>query len=135
KVQIADLEKQLSTLTQEADRLNQERMRYLEILRNADTFKKFKSLQKEHSQQQAHLNYLEHQRERLAKVLDLSKTLNDLELRRKQVIQDTTTAIAQGSPTCTSIAKEFHSLVKQVLNLKGSFYPFINTSGNVDFKI
>jgi len=135
RAQITELEKQLATLTTEADRLNGERVRCLEILRNADTFKKYKALQKEYSQQQAQLNYLEHQCERLKKVLDLSKTLTELELRRKQVIQDSTTAIAQGSPTCTSIAKEFHSLVKQVLNLKGSFYPSINASGNIDFKV
>jgi uncharacterized protein YydD (DUF2326 family) len=135
KAQITTLETQLTTLKNEADRLNQVRVRYLEILRNADTFKKFKALQREYAQQQASLNYLENQREWLAKVLDLSKTLNDLELQRKKVIQDATTAIAQGSPTCTSIAKEFHALVKQVLNLKGSFYPFINANGNIDFKI
>jgi hypothetical protein len=53
-----------------------------DFLRNADTFKKYKALQKEYSQQQAQLNYLEHQRERLKKVLDLSKNLTELELRR-----------------------------------------------------
>jgi uncharacterized protein YydD (DUF2326 family) len=135
KQQITALEKQLVDLKTEADRLNQERVRYLEILRNADTFKKFKSLQKEFAQQQAHLNYLEQLRDRLAKVLDISKALTALELERKQVIQDTKTAIDEGSETCNTIAKEFHALVKTVLNLKGSFYPAVNTNGNIDFKI
>jgi uncharacterized protein YydD (DUF2326 family) len=135
KKQIADLEKQLTALKADADRLNQERVRYLEILRNADTFKKFKALQKEFSQQQAHLSYLEQQRERLGKVLQISKALNTLELERKRVIQDTKTAIEEGSETCNTIAKEFHGLVKAVLNLKGSFYPTLNTNGNIDFKI
>jgi uncharacterized protein YydD (DUF2326 family) len=81
------------------------------------------------------LGSITNQCKRLAKVLDLTKQLNDLELKRKQIIQDTTTAVAAGSNTGTMIAREFHALVKQVLNLKGSFYPVVNTSGNIDFKI
>src|SRR5216684_1052361 len=77
-----DLETQQGTLDAEGARLNTERVQSLALLRSANTFDKFKALQKDFAKQQGELNYLLQQRTRLSKVIELTKQLRELERDR-----------------------------------------------------
>jgi uncharacterized protein YydD (DUF2326 family) len=133
--QIKDLETQQATLDEEAARLNKERVDALALLRSANTFDKFKALQKEFAKQQGELNYLVQQRTRLMKVLELSKQLRDLERDRDDAAATLKDAVDHPTGRQQEIAVEFGNLVRRVLDLDGVFYPRINTNGNIEFHI
>jgi len=133
--QIKDLESQQATLDAEGARLNTERVESLALLRSANTFDKFKGLQKEFSKQQGELNYLLQQRTRLTKVLELSKQLRDLERDRDDAAATLKDAVDHPTNRQREVAVEFSNLVRRVLDLDGVFFPRINTNGNIEFRI
>jgi uncharacterized protein YydD (DUF2326 family) len=133
--QIKELETQQATLDGEGARLNTERVQALALVRSANTFDKFKALQKEFAKQQGELNYLLQQRTRLAKVLELSKQLRELERDRDDAAATLKDAVDNPTKRQQEIAVEFSTLVRRVLDLEGFFFPRINTNGNIEFKI
>jgi uncharacterized protein YydD (DUF2326 family) len=133
--QIKEFEAQRDSLTKEAQTLNQERVQLLALLDTEDTFKKFKGLQKEHSQQQAELQYLLAQKERLDKVLAISRDLHQLERERDEQVEKLKDAMVEPTNRTKEIQIEFHRLVQKVLDLTGEFYLRVNQSGNVEFTI
>lgn len=135
KGQIRELEGELEKLNREATELNLRRVHYLELLRNADAFKKFKALQREHATQRAQLTYRETQLERLSQVREMTRELRNLEIKRKQLVDEITNDVERDNPIKKKIALEFHALVRRVLDLTGSFYATMNRSGNVDFMV
>ena len=70
--QIKALESELAEMRAQLEDLNQKRVEYLRVLRNADTFKKFKGLQRILSENQAEVTYMAGQIERLGRVRELS---------------------------------------------------------------
>ena len=135
KGQIRELEQELEIMNREATELSQRRVHYLELLRNADAFKKFKALQREHADQRAQLTYRETQLERLSQVREMTRELRNLEIKRKQLVDDITNDVERDNPTKKKIALQFHALVKSVLDLNGSFYVAMNRGGNVEFMV
>ena len=133
--QIRDLETQQATLDAEGTRLNTERVTALSLLRSANTFDKFKALQKEFGKQQGELNYLIQQRTRLAKVLELSKQLRDLERDRDDAAATLKDAVDHPTNRQQEVAVEFSNLIRRVLDLDGFFFPRLNTNGNIEFRI
>ena len=135
KGQIRELEHEFEAMNQEATQLSQKRVHYLELLRNADAFKKFKSLQREHADQRAQLTYRETQLERLSQVREITRELRNLEIKRKQLVDDITNDVERDNVIKKKIALQFHSLVKRVLDLNGAFYVAMNRGGNVEFMV
>lgn len=135
KGQIRELEGELEKLNAEALELNLRRVHYLELLRTADAFKKFKALQREHAAQRAQLTYRETQMHRLSQVREMTRELRGLEIKRKQLVDEITNETERDNLVKTRIALEFHSLVRRVLDLNGSFYVAMNRSGNVEFVV
>ncbi|HLM83521.1 MAG TPA: DUF2326 domain-containing protein [Terriglobales bacterium] len=135
KGQIRELEQELEAMNREATELSQRRVHYLELLRNADAFKKFKALQREHADQRAQLTYRETQLERLSQVREMTRELRNLEIKRKQLVDEITNDVERDNATTKKIALQFHALVKRVLDLNGSFYVAVNRGGNVEFMV
>jgi uncharacterized protein YydD (DUF2326 family) len=133
--QIKDLETQQANLDTEGTRLNAERVQALALVRSANTFDKFKALQKEFAKQQGQLNYLVEQRMRLEKVRELSRQLWDLERDRDDAAATLKDAVDNPTNRQQEIAVEFSHLVKRVLDIEGVFYPRLNANGNIEFKI
>jgi len=135
KEQIRELEQELEAMNREATELNQKRVHYLELLKNENAFKKFKALQHEHANQRAQLTYRETQLERLSQVREMTRELRNLEIKRKQLVDEITNDIERENPIKKKIALEFHGLVRRVLGLNGSFYVTMNRSGNIEFVV
>src|SRR5260370_38150298 len=87
RVGIEELKCQRDALTEEHRKQGEERQRLMAIVRQADTFRKYKALQGEQSQRRARLAYLETQLARVDAVADIERNLRDLRARK-----DATTA-------------------------------------------
>jgi uncharacterized protein YydD (DUF2326 family) len=133
--QVKALEAEVSEMRAELSTLNTKRVEYLRILRNADTFKKFKALQRILSQNQADVVYMEGQIERLGRVRDIARQIRTVELERQELINQITTDVESPGSTSKRVSVEFHNLVRRVLSLDGQFYVTLNRSANLEFKI
>lgn len=133
--QMKSLEAEVAEMRSDLDALNGKRMEYLRILRNADTFKKFKGLQRILSQNQAEVAYMEGQIERLGRVRKLAARVRTIDVERQELINQITTDVESPGSTSKRVSVEFHNLVRRVLGLDGEFYVTLNRSSNLDFKI
>ncbi|MGD9922486.1 MAG: DUF2326 domain-containing protein, partial [Pseudorhodoplanes sp.] len=112
-----------------------ERQRLMEVIKEADTFRKYKSLQKEQAQRRAQLAFLESEMARLDAVSEIERALRDLRGKRDVATTDIEKSLEHGSPQKTSVTKYFNRYVKQVLGIAGEFIVSRNSSGNIDFSI
>lgn len=133
--QVRSLEKELADLNREATELNERRGEMLRILQNADSFRKFEALQREQASKVAELTYTEDQLRRLSVVRELTGKLRELELDRERAVNEVTEQVDIGTDVSKRVALEFHSLVRRILDLDGSFYVVVNRSGNIEFRI
>src|ERR1700721_1104418 len=113
--QVKILEAEVEEMRAQGDELNAKRIEYLRVLRNVDTFKKFKALQKILSQNQATVTYMEGQIERLTRVRDLARQIRNVDVERQEVINRITTDVESPGSTTKRISVEFHNLVRRVL--------------------
>lgn len=132
---INELQTKRDLLSQEHRQQSDERQRLLSIVQQADTFKKYKALQREQSERRGALNFLEGQLARVDAVADIDRQLR--ELRGK--IDTATTAIEKsletGSPIQAAVTRFFNRYVKQILGINGEFIVSRNTNGNIEFDI
>lgn len=133
--QVKKLEVEVSEMRLELSALNTKRIEYLRILRNADTFKKFKALQKILSQNQADVAYMEGQIERLNRVREIARQIRTIEVERQELINQITVDVESPGSTSKRVSIEFHNLVRRVLGLDGQFYVTLNRNSNLEFKI
>ena len=133
--QVRELEASREQLSKEAQDLNQERVRLMELLGGEDTFKKFKGLQKAHAGHQGELRYLVAQRENLEKVIEISRQIRELERERDEAAAKLKDTVQKPTSRTKAIQIEFNDLVHRVLDLTGEFYLTINQSGNVEFRV
>jgi uncharacterized protein YydD (DUF2326 family) len=133
--QVKALDEEIAVMRLQLEEFNGRRMEYLRVLRNADTFKKFKALQKILSQHQADIAFMEGQIQRLNKVRDLARQIRAIEVDRQEVINRITTDVETPGSITKQVNVEFHSLVSRVLDLDGKFYVTLNKSSNIEFKI
>jgi uncharacterized protein YydD (DUF2326 family) len=133
--QVKALEAEVAEMRGQLADLNAKRVEFLRVLRNADTFKKFKGLQRILSQNQAEVAYMEGQIERLGRVRELARQIRTVEVDRQELINQITTDVESPASVSKRISVEFHSLVRRVLDLDGQFYVTLNRSSNLEFKI
>ena len=136
------LKKQLEILTQEASALevqrkalNARRRDYLKVLRGANTFEKFKGLQRELSDSTAELTYMRGQADKLRAVVKISDEINKLDRTRNRVVDEIGRMVREGNDTQEALALTFDKYVRRVLDLHGTFYVRRNAQGNMEFKV
>ena len=115
--------------------LDQKRRGYLRVIRGADTFDKFKALQRELTEQKAELTYLDKQYEKLQAVAKLSAQIDELERERSKAVTEIKTGLHRGSPIQKRVALEFNNFVRRLLDCNAQFYITQNKHGNLEFKI
>lgn len=133
--QIKNLDEQRKDLLKRKTSLNNKRKNLLSIIRDSDTFSKYKKLQNNLAEQRAELVYLEGQLERLSDIRKLNKKLRDDQKRLNDLIDKLSTYPEIENQIFKSIRKEFNSLVSRILDLNGLLYISQNTEGNLEFKI
>jgi uncharacterized protein YydD (DUF2326 family) len=116
-------------------RQSAERQRLLAIVKEADTFRKYKSLQKEQAERRAALTFLESELTRVDAVGEIERTLRDLRSKRDAVTTEIEKSLERGSPLKGAVTRYFNRFVKQVLGIAGEFIVSRNSSGNIEFEI
>lgn len=135
KQKITELVAQRDSLIAELTQLNDERQRLLHIIKNADTFRKYKLLQKEYSERRGELTFLEGQLARIDAVEAIDQRLRERRQKRDEQITAIEVSLQRGSPIKTAVTQLFNRYVKQVLNINGEFIVGKNKSGNLEFEI
>jgi uncharacterized protein YydD (DUF2326 family) len=82
------LEEEQGVLLGRKSDLDSRRERHLKVLRNHETFEKFKALQRELTEQKSQLFYLEQQREKLEAVAVTAREVREVERDRGRVVED-----------------------------------------------
>lgn len=132
---IKELKERQDVLNDEHIRLNDERQRLLSIIQQADTFKKYKALQKELGERRATLTFLENQLARVDAVADIERRLRELRARRDAATTAIERSLALGSPLKLAVTRYFNRFVRQVLNIQGEFIVSRNSHDNIEFDI
>lgn len=112
-----------------------ERQKLMTIVQEADTFRKYKALQKEQSERRGTLAFLENQLARVDAITELERQLRDLRTKRDAATTDIEKSLERGSPVQKEVTRTFNRFVKQVLGINGEFIVGRNTNGNIDFEI
>lgn len=115
--------------------LDARREAQLRILRNTDTFDKFKALQRELTGQQAQLVYLTEQRKKLDAVALTARQVREAERDRGRVVDEIKAMISKPSVVYERFQKIFNEYCQRVMDHEGIFYFRINNSDNLDYKV
>lgn len=124
-----------NTLRDERNEQDEKRQKFSSILHSSDTLEKFKSLQRNLSEQRAELTYLEGQYARLNAINVIETQINELKRERSKAQDAIKAQIIEGTPPEKRIARNFSTYCKRVLDHDGLFYLNQNTAGNVEFVI
>jgi uncharacterized protein YydD (DUF2326 family) len=128
------LAEEVALLERKAD-LDRQREQRLRVLRDADTFEKFKALQNGLSRERANIVYLEEQRKKLAFVAELSRQMREAERDRGRVVDEIKAMVTRPSPVFERFTTTFNNYCLRVLNHEGLFFFRVNTNDNFDYSI
>lgn len=115
--------------------LDNQREAHLRLLRNTDTFDKFKVLQKDLTKQRAELVYKEEQRKKLEIVAATGRRIRELDRDRGRLVDEIKAMVTKQSPIYKKFQEVFNSYCRRVLSQEGRFFFFINSNDNLDYKI
>jgi len=132
---IKKLQDKQDKLNTEHKRLSDERQQLLAIVQEADTFQKYKALQKEQTERRAMLAFLENQLQRIDAVTLIDRRLRELRAKRDAAMTDIEKSLEVGSPIKTEVTRYFNRFVKQVLKINGEFIVSRNSNSNLEFEI
>jgi len=133
--QIKSLSEEREKLTVEHIQLNNQRQELLQVIRDANTFRKYKAFQMELVEKRASLVFLENQLEEIDVVESLERRLRELRTKRDEYITKISLSLKKGSVIKTTVTQLFHRYVRQVLNIDGNFSVSRNKSDNLEFEI
>lgn len=132
---IKELQQRRDRLIQEHRQQSDERQRLLSIIQQADTFRRYKALQREQAERRATLTFLENQLARLDAVADIERRLRDLRGQRDVATTAIERSLRQGSPVKAAVTRYFNRYVKQIMGINGEFIVSRNSTGNIEFEI
>lgn len=115
--------------------LDARREAQLRILRNTDTFDKFKGLQKELAKQRAQLVYMDEQRQKLEAVAEVGRQVREAERDRGRIVDEIKAMLVRNTPVYDKFKKIFNEYCQRVLNHEGLFYFQMNSNNNLDYVI
>jgi uncharacterized protein YydD (DUF2326 family) len=135
KARIKTLQESREKLVVEHRKTSDERQKLLAIVQQADTFRKYKALQKQQSERHSALTYLEGQLARVDAVAEIDRTLRDLKSRRAVATTAIERSLERGSPIKQAVTVYFNRYVARILSINGEFIVSGNSAGNIEFAI
>jgi uncharacterized protein YydD (DUF2326 family) len=137
-----ELRERIKTLNERRKKLvvehrikSDERQKLLAIVQQADTFRKYKALQKQQSERHAALTYLEGQLARVDAAAEIDRSLRDLKSRRDVATTAIERSLERGSPIKQAVTVYFNRYVARILSINGEFIVSGNSAGNIEFAI
>ena len=131
----ATLSKEQQANEERKSALDMHREQQLRILRNTNTFDKFKALQKELTKQRADLVYLEQQHTKLESMADTARQVREHERERGRIVDEIKTMVARPTTVFENFRKTFNEYCQRVMNHEGLFFFFVNSNNNLDYDI
>lgn len=130
-----ELETRREELQNRNRELDDKRQTSLAVLKNTDTFSKYKHLQKQLVDQRAHLVYREGQQKKLEAVAEMARSVRELERDRGRVVDEMKVMVAKQTTVAEKFRAIFNRYCQQVLDHNGVFYFRLNSSNNLDYEI
>ncbi|MER9731315.1 DUF2326 domain-containing protein [Mesorhizobium sp. M0217] len=130
-----ELESKREVLQERNRELDGKRQASLSVLKNTDTFSKYKHLQKQLIDQRAHLVYREGQQKKLEAVAEMARSARELERDRGRIVDEMKVMVAKQTPVAEKFRAIFNRYCQQVLDHNGVFYFRLNSSNNLDYEI
>jgi len=115
--------------------LDHQRSMQLRVLRDTDSFEKFKSLQKELTSQRANLVYLDEQRKRLEELAETARKMREAERERGRIVDEIKAMVAKPTIVFQRFSATFNYYCQRVLNHDGIFFFTVNSNNNFDYQI
>ncbi|MFD3704256.1 DUF2326 domain-containing protein [Nocardia sp. NPDC058658] len=135
--QLADAEQRVAEIDEELPRLNMERSRSLEYLRNSEALSKYKDISRDFSVLKADLKQLESQRVAATRLIELRREVRTLEEEYSRVQDDTETELVAISQDEVShfgrLRRYFTEIIYDVLGQNAIIAIRINSNGGLEF--
>jgi uncharacterized protein YydD (DUF2326 family) len=123
------------SLQHEQEELSERRRGYLEIVRGADSFRKYKALQNTLAEKRAELAFLEAQLSKLDALRMIDDEIRALRIKRSDLVHKMDVSLRQPNARKNMVIRYFNRFAKRVLNINGEFVIAQNSEGNFTFKI
>ncbi len=136
KERILTLSKELKLVKLDLQEQNAQRQEMLSILKDKDSFKKFKLYQTELAKIEGEVVRLEEKLKSLDSITLLNESIHPLKERLEQLEKEIGTQLSSSKNTIYSdIRKVFHTSFREIFHVPALIFITQNGQGNVDFKV
>lgn len=136
KEQISILSDQLKETRASLLTFDEKRNKILSVLKDKNSFKKFKTYQIELSKVEGEISRLEEKLNSIDKIALLNKETSKLTESLDKLVNQINAAVkSSGNNIYPEIRRIFHNIFKYILNVPAIIYIRQNNSGNVEFKV
>ena len=115
--------------------LDNERQEALNILREKETFDKYKRIQQRLSDQNRELSSLEQRLEQLSRATSIQKEINEEQKNIDALVEQIDTSVRGENLQYSIIRRTFSEYVERVLNVQALLYVNVNQAGNLEFNV
>lgn len=126
-----ELEAKREVLQNRNRELDDQRQASMAVLKNTDTFSKYKHLQKQLVDKRAHLVYREEQERKLEVVAEMARSVRELERDRGRIVDEMKVMVAKQTIVAEKFRAIFNRYCQQVLDHNGVFYFRLNTRATI----
>lgn len=133
KERSAELKVELGPLEKELEHLDSLKSEMLSVLKDKDSYEKFKHYQKSLAKIDGEIARLEEKLENLGKVGELEAQIKALDETLRTQIEAIKELIDRGNDSYTEIRRQFNRFIQAVLNVPAMISIYQNRNGNIDF--
>jgi uncharacterized protein YydD (DUF2326 family) len=135
KQNLEELKKQLSVIEEELIRENKRRNEVLSVLKEKDSFSKFKKYQFELVELDNEINNLLNKIENYSVLEEVNNNIKSKQKILENLIKKIEINLKEGNELFKSIKRDFSQLVLDILDERAILFYEINSANNVEFKV
>ncbi len=126
---------EISSIQEQLSRLDSRRQEALSALREKETMKKYRQLQRTLIENERELLELEQKLSVLDKASNYEKDIRELNVQIAEIKEAIQVAVRRSTERLNSIRRRFNSYVETVFGVRAILYVQINNEGNIEFKV
>lgn len=132
--QIKDVEVQLDRVHKDLKELDDKRNTLLSILRDKDTFRKFKTHERKLASLEGEISRLEMQLKSIDSIYSLNEKIEEVKKDINLISKDIKAKIAKSGDIPKNIKANFNDIFSSIFGVTALLYVKINKNNNIDFK-
>lgn len=133
---IVTLTNQLENVREILQKFDRKRNQILSVLKDKDSFKKFKSYQIDLTKIEGEISRLDEKLKSIDKIAILNETTNKLSKKLEALVKEINIQIsASDNKVYPEIRRVFHNIFKYVFNVPAIIFMRQNSQGNIEFKV